>query len=831
MKRPLPLILFAYISGVIAGNYFYLPLAWALAGILGASVVILICRLSGRGRVALVLSPIIFALFGLLYIGRILHPNFLPHHLIHFAGDRRYHIEGVLCRSPEPMLDRTRLYVRGETIYLDEGNFPIVGNILLTVKDRQSDLRYGDRIRFISKLYLPRPATNPGAFDYRRSLALQEIWVTSYANESSEIVRMAEGQGSPFSHFVERGREKIRTFLDQNASLESRGIIKALVLGERGDIGKDVNEKFIISGVNHILSISGLHVALVAAFFFGATRLILKLFPLLLLRLNLNKTSALVAVVPVIFYTFIAGLGVAAVRSTIMTLSFLLALLLDREKDLYDALFVAAFFILIVTPAALFDISFQLSFFSVLAILYLVPRFTEYFSALKIWPEKALEAEQSRWKRKALTYLGASLLTSAAAILGTGPLVVLYFNRISLVGFLSNLFLVPLMGFANTLLSLVIALFVFLSEPLAKILTTLNAFLLNISLALVDFFSRFPMASKRVTTPTIPEVLLLYGMLTFTANIKRWRRAIHGLIGLIGIFLAVQIYDYYVVHHLNELAVTFLDVGQGDAAVIHFPRGKVMVIDGGGTPDGSFDPGERIVAPYLWKMKNKNVDYLINSHAHPDHLQGLLFLLENFEIGKVWNNGEEVEDSPLTEKFIMLANVRLQTMGRGEAVQEICGVKVEFLHPPLIREQTQFLFGNDASLVLRLTYGEVSFLFCGDVESAAEEEIRKTGVNLRSTVLKVPHHGSKTSSTADFLNAVCPQFAVFTVRGGAKPRLPNPGVLERYEAMGTKVLRSDRDGAITFITDGKGLRVKTFLGKDRTRIAGRESGEKETPGK
>jgi ComEC/Rec2-related protein len=143
----------------------------------------------------------------------------------------------------------------------------------------------------------------------------------------------------------------------------------------------------------------------VAAFFFGATRLILKRFPPLLLRLNLNKTSALVAIVPVIFYTFIAGLGVAAVRSTIMTLSFLLALLLDREKDLYDALFVAAFLILVVTPAALFDISFQFSFISVLAILYLIPRLTEYFLALKIWPEKAPEAGPPRWKQKALTYL------------------------------------------------------------------------------------------------------------------------------------------------------------------------------------------------------------------------------------------------------------------------------------------------------------------------------------------------------------------------------------------------------------------------------------------
>jgi competence protein ComEC len=257
--------------------------------------------------------------------------------------------------------------------------------------------------------------------------------------------------------------------------------------------------------------------------------------------------------------------------------------------------------------------------------------------------------------------------------------------------------------------------------------------------------------------------------------------------------------------------VTFLDVGQGDAAVIHFPRGKVMVIDGGGTPDGSFDPGERIVAPYLWRMKRKKIDYLVNSHPHPDHLQGLIFLLENFEVGKIWNNGENAEDLSLTEKFLTLANGRRQTMGRGEVPQKIGGVRIEFLHPPLMRKKGQIFRGNDASLVLRLTHGEVSFLFCGDVESAAEGEILRKWKNLSSTVLKVPHHGSKKSSTPKFLERVRPKFAVFTVKAGGRQRLPHPSVLERYEKIGAKTYRTDRDGTITIMTDGRDLRVQTFL--------------------
>jgi competence protein ComEC len=761
----------------------------------------------------LVFSALIFFLFGILFIGRILHPSFPQNHLLHYAGDPKFNIEGLIGRPPDPLEDKVRLYVQAEKIHFQGGQFPVTGNLLLTVKDKKVDLRYGDRVRFISRIYVPRPATNPGAFDYRRFLALQGIWVTAYANSAEEVLRLEEKQGNTFFHFVEGGRERIRKFIDETASPKAGGVIKALVLGERGDISREVNERFIISGVNHILSISGLHVALVAGFFFGATRFILRFFPFLLLRLNLNKTSALVAVVPVVFYLFIAGAGVAAVRSTIMVLSFLLALLLDREKDLYDALFVAAFFILIFNPAALFDISFQLSFFAVAALLYFIPLCTEYFSFLKTWPYKSWLEEQPPWRRKMLFYLAGTLLTSTAAILGTGPLAAYYFNRISLVGFLSNLLLVPLMGFAGTLLSLLTAVLVFLSPPLANILTGLNSFILEISLTLVDLFSRIPMASRRVVTPTIPEVILIYGILVLAANLKRWKRSLPALILLGAVYGGIQIHEYIFTYYNPNLKVTFLDVGQGDAAVIQIPRGKVMVIDGGGTHDGSFDPGERIVAPYLWREKRKAVDYLVNSHPHPDHLQGLLFLLDNFKVEKVWDNGERGEEFPLVQALLEKSGGRLQTMGRGEGSREIEGVKVEFLHPPSEKEKALPFWGNDASLVLRLTYGEVSFLFCGDLEAMGEKEILKAAGNLESTVIKVPHHGSKSSSTQPFLEAVRPRYAVFTVRGGARPPLPNPAVLERYEAMGTKVLRTDRDGAITFVTDGKKLKVQPYLGK------------------
>ena len=803
MKRPLPLILSGYIAGIYAGSFLPFSYPWLIAGILGGCLFLLMFLASGRGKGAVLVSPLVFALLGWLSMGKTVHSEFPPNHLIHFAGDQHYTLEGVLYNPPEPLPDKTRLYVRGERIFSGEKQAAVSGNILLTVRDRKTDLRYGDRVRFITKLYQPRPATNPGSFDYRRFLAFQDIWVTGYVNQAVEVVRMAEGQGNPFFHFVERGREKIRTFLDRNTSPEYGGIMKALVLGERGDISRELNEKFIVSGVNHILSISGLHVALVAAFFFGATRFLIRLFPPLLLHLHLNKTSALVAIVPVIFYTFIAGMGVAAVRSTIMTLSFLLALLLDREKDLYDALFLAAFLILVAAPAALFDVSFQLSFLAVFAMLYLVPRFLEIAAPLKKWAD-----EQSWPKRKIAAYVGASLLTSAAAILGTGPLVGLYFNRISVVGFLANLLLVPLMGLGNTLLSLLTALLVFLSSPLALILTEVNVPLLRLSVGLVDFFSRWPLASYRIATPSWTEIFLFYGAIGCASNLKRRPKAIYLLAVLIGIFIVVQVYDARSRGKTDRLEVAFLDVGQGDAVVVRFPGGKVMVIDAGGTPDGSFDPGERIVAPYLWQRKIKRIDFLVNTHYHPDHLQGLFFLLDNFEVDRVWVNGDREADFSGAERFLLSAGDRVRAVSREDRAVEIGGTRLEFLHPP--RAQRDF-WGNSASLVLRLTYGLHGFLFCGDIEGLAEEEILKRNSDLISTVLKAPHHGSKTSNSSKFVESTRPKFAVFTVRAGGRSRLPNPEVLERYEAIGTKNLRTDRDGAIFFETNGKDFQLKTYL--------------------
>lgn len=811
MERPLPLILLAFIFGLAAGHHFSFPGEWIWGGILVVALAFLVSFLSESKKSSLILAPALFFLWGVLFISRVYNPSFPTNHLIHFAGPDKLLIEGVLYQAPERIGEKTRFYVRAEKIYQNEAGWAATGNLLLIAHDQNHNLRYGDRVRFMAKLYLPRGATNPGAFDYKKYLARRGIWVTAYVPQSKEIVRMQAKVGPFFFLFIEECREKIRNFLDENTPLPERGIIKALILGERGDIARELNEKFIISGANHILSISGLHVALVAAFFFGVARGLMGLFPPLLLRWPLNKISALTAVIPVIFYTFIAGSGVAAVRSTIMMLSLLFALIMDRWRDLYDALFLAAFLILVISPGALLEVSFQLSFLAVLAIIYLGPRFMAYFSFLKIWPYKSWVEEMPVWKRKIMFYLLASLVSTTAAILGTAPLVGYHFNRLSIAGFFSNLLLVPLLGLITTLLSLLTAWAVFWAPPLAQVLNYGNVFLVKISLILVDFFSNLSWASFRISTPSAGEMILIYGIIFWAGHLKQGKRSLLFLFVLGGLFFSLQISNYYSIIHNKELKVAFLDVGQGDAAVIFFPQGKVMVIDGGGSPDGNFDPGERIVAPYLWKEKRKKIDYLVNTHPHPDHLQGLLFLLKNFEVGQIWGNGESNREDPWSEEFQQLAGKHFLAMGREEKPLEINGVKIEFLHPPRYLPEKNLFWGNNASLVFRLSFKEVTFLFTGDIEAEAEKEIIGHQDNLATTVLKAPHHGSKTSSTPQFVEKANPTYVVFSVRSGGKYSLPNRVVLERYEKIKAQIFQTNREGAIIFTTEGEKVKVKTFL--------------------
>lgn len=812
MRRPLIPILTSYLAGLLVGNYLHLPTLPTLILIAALLFTFLVVILLDRNGLSIALFPVIFILLGGLSINLYTHPR-LPHnHISTLLRDDYLNVQGTLYEPPKLLGDRSRLYIKAERVYLKKSYIKVTGRLLLTIGEAGTDLKYGDRIRFICKLRRPRNFYNPGGFDYSRYLALQGIFVTGYLKNNRDIARIGEGDSAYLRRVIEGVRGKIRGFIDGKPELQSRGIIKALLLGEKGEIPEKTRDNFITAGVAHILAISGLHLGFIALVAFLFIRWILRSSERLMLALDINKIAAILTIFPILFYAFIAGLGVSTFRAAIMIITFLIAIVIDRERDLYNTLALAASIITVISPTSIFDISFQLSFVSVLAILYLTPRFLHYLSLIPGLPAKPAPSVA----KKIGNYTGFLVLVSIAATLGTGPIAAYYFNRVALLGCISNIAIVPIVGFLIIPLSLLFALTIFISPPLASLLFDLDSIMVGFIVDIVGLFTHLPGVSFRVTTPTILEITLFYLFVAFLFNLKRLKRAGYATLVLLILITANHSYWYYTKNFNHNLRVTFLDVGQGDSALIEFPKGKRMIIDGGGSYNDSFDTGRNILAPFLWREKIKRVDYLLLSHPHPDHLNGLRFIARNFRVKEIWTNGQGTDLKSYYELMEIIKNkgIKKVTMNILTTPRHVNGVKVDIYNPqvPLFRRQGigSHSSVNNNSLVVKLTYKGVGFLFPGDIEKKAERRLIKLGDRLESMVIKVPHHGSLTSSTKGFLALVHPSYAVFTVGHNNRFRFPKKEIVERYRALGCEICRTDKDGAITMVTDGETLKVKKF---------------------
>jgi competence protein ComEC len=559
-------------------------------------------------------------------------------------------------------------------------------------------------------------------------------------------------------------------------------------------------------------------------------RFILKFSEYLLLRFSLIKVAAFLSLVPIFFYAFVAGMSIPTVRSVIMVVSFLIAVLLGRPRELLNALGLAAFLILIFSPASLFDISFQLSFMAVFSLLVLTPRLADYIPRLD---REDVEGPRWRvWPRKALVSLLLFLAASLAATLGTAPLVAYYFNRVSMVTLLANLVAVPLLGFVVLILGMVAMVISFISTAGASFLFHGASLFVRQSLGLLDWMDRIPGSSIVVTTPSIAEITafyLLVGVFAYGLAIRREvgnKKSLMDLLRLhkgpaaLSLFLILFFIGdmtFLAIKDRNEgrLRVTFLDVGHGNATLVEFPGGRRMLVDGGGSFDGRFDFGRHVVAPFLWKKRIKKIDTVVLSHPHPDHLNGLPFILENFEVEEIWTNGEKSE-SPSFETFMKTVGdkkIGTKIVSAHSSPFQEKGVSIKILNPRKpISGGRLFLSdreSNNESLVLKISFREARILLSGDISMPAETVLVHTGADLRSNILLVPHHGLRQSCTLPFLRRVKPEYAVISSRETSFLRAPHPEVIERLECSGARIYRTDLHGAVTAETDGYVIHIQT----------------------
>ncbi|MBW2122996.1 MAG: DNA internalization-related competence protein ComEC/Rec2, partial [Deltaproteobacteria bacterium] len=742
-------ILLAYLLGAVAAAHLSLsrPVLVLLPAALVASGLFAIIQ-SKRGS-SIVFWIVCFFWLGILAFRIRIDPPLPGNHVSNFADGNRAIVEGMLSRPPDKSIRRTRLRVRVETLVRGGRAIPCTGTILVSLPPVEDDfLRYGDRVRFSANLRHPANFNNPGGFDYERYLAARGIWTTAFVDKPERIIRVAAGVGNPFWMWLEGVRTRFRLFLGRHSTPSASPILKALVLGERGTIPERVKEDFAASGAAHIMAISGLHLGIIAFFLFQGILWILRRSETLTLRTNIFKLSALLTIPPVAFYTLVAGGRISTVRAFVMITAYFVSLIIDRPRDLYHTLALAALVITLADPAALTEASFQLSFMAVLAILFLYPRLNRLFQREEILPHKG------RGLIRRFTSWGRSLfLVSLAAMIGTGPLIAYHFNRFSPLGLISNFLVIPLLGFLvvpTLLLAMVLSL---CSCPLAAPLVGGAGWIVDLTATAIHELASLPWTSFRVATPTVLEIVLVYGLFAAVAHARR--SPLYG--AAIAVILSAGAVDagYWIARtRFNQnLRITCLDVGQGDCALVEFPKGRRALIDGGGFYDDAFDIGRNVVAPFLWKKKIRRIDFLVLTHPDPDHLNGLKFIARTFPVGELWDSGQQSGSVSFREfmTIVRRKGIPRVSLFRGDEPRIINGVSVFPLNPaegsseaPGGRRRSRT---NNLSLVLRLVFGNQAFLFTGDIEKETEEELAASGLDLRSRVIKVPHHGSRTSST------------------------------------------------------------------------------------
>ncbi len=710
-----------------------------------------------------------------------------------------------------------------------------LGGILVTVVgslagDRIDDWRAGRRVRMPVMLRRPSRYLDPGVPDHERALARRGTTLVGTVKSGALVEVRARGS------WLDETMASVRAFSRHAISgavgrwsPQSAAIVTAIVIGDRAGLDDDVQRRLQEAGTYHVIAISGGNIAILAGLLLGAFR-----------RAGLlGRTAMLSAIAALVAYALLVGGGASVDRATLMAVVYFGARAFDQRSPPLNALAVVAALIVAADPLAIADPAFLLTFGATLAIVLVVPVLTT------ITAERAEHAGKNRHSATSAISavivvinrpLVAMLAASVAAEAVLFPIGAAVFSRVTFAGLGLNFLAIPLMGLAQVAgMALV---------PIAIVSTTLAAgagWLAHAGAAglvwsaeLVRFAS---VLTYRVAPPTAVVVIIYYCALAVwwitwrgtmesgAGPAEAWPYhlvwvgpRLSGAVGAIAIASALWILTdprtVLASRGDGRLHVTFLDVGQGDSIFVRFPHGSTLLVDAGGLAFSSaFDIGDRVVAPVIRDAGFRRLDVVALTHGDPDHIGGVASIIDEFRPREVWEGIPVPRSEPLTALRRLTQSIGSRwanVYARDRTV--IDDVLVVARHPEVGDWERQKV-RNDDSIVLELRWRDVSVLLTGDIGRPVERTLAATIPPARLRVMKVPHHGSLTSSTADFVHAMHPNVAVVSAGRGNHFGHPVPEVLERYRAVGAEIFRTDRDGAVTVDTDGTSIDVHTFTGR------------------
>ncbi|MBF0468098.1 MAG: DNA internalization-related competence protein ComEC/Rec2 [Desulfamplus sp.] len=814
----------------------------------------------------------------------------------------------------------------------------VTGMVQVNVYNPLEQYEQGDIVQFKGKLLSIRNFNNPGRFDYVRYMQTQNIWGRVSVNgkmtlrkrgtidlkdnghalagttksESLNIAAISKGLLRTCGFHIKTAMDLCnKTIMDSREifsahifklieNSDSRAILCALTTGQKEFISKELTRDFSVTGGSHILAISGLHLSIVATLFFFIFNGLLSCFKWVLIRGWSKKGAALLTIFPIVGYAVLSGYSDATQRAMIMIIIFMTAAVIERESDGFNSLAAAGIVILLLDPLSLFMVSFQLSFSAVFFILMGLSLAGRYRYVLAQESQSDINCSQAeyalvskdfnikfqfffrrfisgRFSRK----LAGFVFISICAIAGTQILVMHYFNIFSFSGLLTNLILVPGIGFIALPLGLA-ALFAHpFSAQVSGILIECSGVVLAPCINAVRAIAALPWSHVETFTPDMVEIVCYY-IFVFAIFItaKSWLFVVAGslkkkddaffvsakllkkrhesmklkekammlkkknmmfkeesmtlkeesIINKIlfkgGLFAVSVIFFIILVHESlwikkrffnKNLDVTVLDVGQSNCALVQMPRGKTMLVDGGGfSYEGKFDTGEHIVAPFLRQKRIMSLDAVVLTHPDSDHMNGLVYIFEHFKVNRFIKNCDHQESRAYMDLMSGVKKNGSQVYIIDEKAKSIqIGMgSLSFFHPlePCSDQNSGAENTNNNSVVLKVIFKNNSILFPGDIMKSAEQElVRRHASFLKSDILVAPHHGSAGSSTDFFLDKVAPESIIISCGWQNRFGFPRSIVLNRYQKRGIQILRTDLNGAVNVCSDGSQWKTATFF--------------------
>jgi competence protein ComEC len=707
---------------------------------------------------------------------------------------------------------------------------PITGGIVVTVvgslaADQMDTWRAGRRLRFPVTLRRPSRYLDPGVPDLERALARRGTRLVGSVKSGGLVEVLA--RAGRFAEATSAARAFARRALVDAVgrwSVRSGAIVAAIVIGDRAGLDNDLQRRLQEAGTYHVIAISGGNIAILAGLLLTGFRL----------AGWLGRTAMMSSIAALLAYAALVGNGASVERATLMAVIYFGARAADQRSPPLNALALVAAILVATDPLSVADPAFVLTFGATLAILVVMPAITP-LTLRQAQGERAArdparrELVEPRFstlivvsRRHLLPMFAASLAAEALLF----PIGALTFSRVTFAGLALNFLAIPLMAVAQIAGMAVVPLTA-ISRPIAALagwIAHVGAAGLVWSADLVRFA---PWLTYRVAPPSWIAVALYYGAAAATwwlligsgaPAARRMTRSVARVSALVavlaGIWILVNPSALAAARGDGRLHVTFLDVGQGDSAFVVFPGGSTMVVDAGGlSASASFDIGDRVVAPVVRDAGFRRIDYLALTHGDPDHIGGAGSILREFRPREVWEGIPVPRFEPLTELRVAAqqSGSRWANVYRGDRLM-VDGVAVIARHPAPADWERQKV-RNDDSLVLELSWRDVSVLLTGDIGKAVERDVAAATPPARLRVIKIAHHGSLTSSTPAFVTALHPAIAVASAGRANHFGHPVPEVLDRYRAVGAEIFRTDKDGAVTMTTDGNTIDIRTFNGR------------------